>query len=124
MTACWAPCVHTNVFKPLRPQASISFGAKRFRQKRMVETTRLCIEGSPNASLVRTAMFKAQFHYCLENGIDWMMATGRRPVDRIDESLMFADVLEPGQFYPMEHVGGLPHRVMCLSRRSPDHVKT
>jgi hypothetical protein len=108
--------MHTNVFKPLPLQTSIHLG-ERFRQKRMVETTRLCIKGSPNASLVRTAMFKAQFHYCLENGIDWMLATGRRPVDRIYESLLFSDALEPGRFYPMEHVGGLPHRVMCLSPR-------
>jgi hypothetical protein len=108
--------MHTNVFKPLPLQASIHLG-ERFRQKRMVETTRLCIKGSPNASLVRTAMFKAQFHYCLENGIDWMMAAGRRPVDRIYESLLFSDVSEPGRFYPMRHAGGIGHRVMCLSPR-------
>ncbi|WP_395669673.1 N-acyl amino acid synthase FeeM domain-containing protein [Rhodoferax sp.] len=108
--------MHTNVFKPLPLQASIHLG-DRFRQKRMMETTRLCIKGSPNASLVRTAMFKAQFHYCLENRIDWMLAAGRRPVDRIYESLLFADVLEPGRFYPMRHAGGIGHRVMCLSPR-------
>jgi hypothetical protein len=106
--------MHTNVFKNLPLEASIKLGSQ-FRQTRMVESTRLCIKGSSYSSLVRTAMFKAQFHYCLENGVDWMLATGRRPVDRIYESIRFSDVSEQGVFYPMAHVGGVPHRVMCLS---------
>ena len=106
--------MHTNAFKPLPLQASIELGSQ-FRQTRMVETTRLCVKGSPNTSLVRTAMFKAQFHYCLQNDVDWMLAAGRRNVDRIYEGLRFSDVGEQGLFYPMAHAGGVPHRVMCLS---------
>ena len=106
--------MHTNAFKALPLQASIKLGTQ-FRQTRMVETTRLCVKGSPNTSLVRTAMFKAQFHYCLQNDVDWMLAAGRRNVDRIYEGLRFSDVGEPGLFYPMAHAGGVPHRVMCLS---------
>jgi hypothetical protein len=108
--------IHTNVFKYLPLQASLRL-PERFRATRMVETTRLCIKGSPNASLVRTAMFKAQFHYCLVQRIDWMMAAGRRPVDRIYEGLRFSDVDEPNMFFPMAHAAGIPHRVMCLSPR-------
>mgnify|MGYP001161541809 CR=1 FL=1 len=108
--------IHTNVFKYLPLQASLRM-PERFRNTRMVETTRLCIKGSPNASLVRTAMFKAQFHYCLVQRIDWMIAAGRRPVDRIYEGLRFSDVGEPNEFYPMAHAAGIPHRVMCLSPR-------
>ena len=106
--------IHTNVFKYLPLQASIRL-PERFINTRMVETTRLCIKGSPNASLVRTALFKAQFHYCLMQKVDWMIAAGRRPVDRIYESLRFTDVAEPNEFYPMAHAAGMPHRVMCLS---------
>jgi len=44
-----------------------------------------------------------------------MMAAGRRPVDRIYDALMFADVGEAGVFYPMAHAAGVPHRVMSFS---------
>jgi hypothetical protein len=81
----------------------------------LVETTRLCVKGSPNASVVRSALFKALHQYCLMQKVDWMIAAGRRPVDRIYDSLLFSDVDKQGEFYPMAHAGGLPHRVMCLS---------
>jgi hypothetical protein len=47
--------------------------------------------------------------------VDWMMAAGRRPVDRIYDSLLFTDVEREGLFYPMAHANGILHRVMCLS---------
>ena len=81
----------------------------------MLETTRLCVKGSPGASTVRTALFKAMHLYCLEQNVDWMLAAARRPVDRIHDSLLFVDVNEPGVYYPMAHAGGVPHRVLCMS---------
>lgn len=105
---------HANVHHPLPLQASIGLPAN-FNHARMVETTRLCVAGSPNSPLVRSSLFKALYQYTLMQKVDWMMATGRRPVDRIYDSLLFSDVQETGRFYPMTHVGGLPHRVMCLS---------
>jgi len=105
---------HSNVLKPLPLEASLELHA-RFRGRRMVEATRLCVLGSLNSSLVRNALFKAFFHYCFEQGIDWMFATGRRPVDRIYDSMLWSDVEEPGRYYPMAHVAGVPHRVMCLA---------
>ncbi len=105
---------HSNVFKPLPLQASVRLPA-RYQTVRMVETTRLCVQGSPNSSLVRNALFKALYQYCRLQNVDWMMAVGRRPVDRIYDALLFSDVGEPGKFSTMAHVGGIPHRVMSLS---------
>jgi hypothetical protein len=106
--------VHTNAFKPLPLQTSLRL-PERFSNMRMVEATRLCVKGSPNASLVRSALFKALFQYCEAQNVDWMMAAGRRPVDRIYDALLFSDVGESGKFYPMAHAGGVPHRVMSLA---------
>ena len=82
---------HTNVFKPLPLQASIRLPAQ-YQGARMVEATRLCVTGNPNSSLVRSALFKALFQYCVAQGIEWMLAAGRRPVYRIydapDEALV------------------------------------
>ncbi|MBP7573055.1 MAG: hypothetical protein KBF40_13325 [Giesbergeria sp.] len=105
---------HTNVFKPLPLQASIRLPAQ-YQGARMVEATRLCVTGNPNSSLVRSALFKALFQYCVAQGIEWMLAAGRRPVDRIYDALLFSDVGEPGKFWPMTHAGGVLHRVMSLS---------
>lgn len=105
---------HSNVFNPLPLQASLEL-PERFSGSRMVETTRLCVKGSSGASTVRSALFKAMHLYCLEQKVDWMLAAARHPVDRIHDSLLFADVNEPGAYYPMAHAGGVPHRVMCLS---------
>jgi hypothetical protein len=105
---------HSNVFNPLPLQASLEL-PERFRGTRMVETTRLCVKGSPSASTVRSALFKAMHLYCLDQNVDWMLAAARHPVDRLHDSLMFKDVQEPRVYYPMAHAGGVPHRVMCLS---------
>lgn len=111
---------HANVFKPLPMQASIQL-PEQYQGVRMVETTRLCVKGSPNSSLVRNALFKALFQYCCSQNIKWMMAAGRRPVDRIYDALIFSDVGEPRLFYPMAHAGNVPHRVMSFS---PADAKT
>lgn len=106
--------VHTNAFKPLPLQMSLRL-PERLSSARMAEATRLCVKGSPNASMVRNALFKALFFYCVEQNVVWMMAAGRRPVDRIYDALLFSDVGEQGKFYPMAHAAGVPHRVMSFS---------
>lgn len=106
--------IHTNAFKPLPLQMSLRL-PERFSDTRMIEATRLCIKGSPNASLVRSTLFKALFQYCEAQNVVWMMAAGRRPVDRIYEAILFTDVGEAGKFYPMAHANGMPHRVMSLA---------
>jgi hypothetical protein len=80
----------------------------------MVEGTRLCIKSGLSASLVRSSLLKAQFKYCQLNNVEAMLATGRKPIDRMYDGLYFLDVAEQNRFYPMEHVGGLPHRAMYL----------
>lgn len=105
---------HSNAFVPLPLEASIDL-PERFRGTRMVETTRLCVKGSPGASLVRSALFKAMHLYCLGQEVDWMLAAARYPVDRIHDSLLFEDVNDSATYYPMAHAGGVAHRVMCLA---------
>ncbi len=105
---------HANLVQAIPLQHSLKL-PHRFRGSRMVEATRLCVKGNPNSSLVRSALFKALHNYCLAQNVDWMMATGRRPVDRIYDSLYFSDVGDAGVFYPMTFTGGVPHRVMYLA---------
>lgn len=108
---------HSNVHKALPLQASIDL-PEDLTDSLMVETTRLSILSSPYSSLVRCSLFKVLYNYCVEQEVDWMLAAGRNPVDRIYDGLLFEDVMEKGTYYPMAHAAGLPHRVMKLSPTS------
>ncbi|QJC57385.1 hypothetical protein HC248_02710 [Polaromonas vacuolata] len=104
---------HANVLAPLPIEASLDLPSEFFGT-RMVEGTRLCIQSGLSASLVRASLLKAQFKYCEENSVESMVATGRKPVDRMYDGLHFLDIAEQNVFYAMEHVGGLLHRAMYL----------
>ena len=110
---------HANILKPLPLQASMEL-PERFSGCRMIEATRLSVTGNPGASVVRNALFKAFYQYCLAQRADWMLAAGRRPVDRLYDMLLFTDVEGPGTFYPMAHASDVPHRVMCLAPGEAD----
>lgn len=105
---------HSNILKPVPLEASIEL-PDYLKGSLMVETTRLSVLGGEGSSLVRNTLFKALHAYCLEQGVDWMLAAGRRPVDRIYDSLLFQDVNDKGVYYPMAHAAGVPHRVMQFS---------
>jgi len=106
--------IHANVLKPLPLEASLAL-PQRYVGSSMVEATRLSILGGSSSSLVRSALFKSFYLYCVAQGVDWMLAAGRRPVDRLYDALMFTDVDEAGVYHPMAHASGVPHRVMSLS---------
>jgi hypothetical protein len=65
--------------------------------------------------LVTTVLFKAFFQYCQQSGIEWMVVTGRAPVDRTYDRLLFEDVFPGRGYIPFSHVGNLPHRVMSFN---------
>lgn len=103
--------VHTNAYAPLPLEASIKL-PDSLSGSRLAEATRLSVRRAREASVVRDALFKAFFMFTLDQGIDAMVVTGRSPVDRIYDGLLFRDLYEPGAFYAMAHVANLPHRVM------------
>lgn len=104
---------HSNVVDPLPLEAAVDIQSA-FNGERLVEATRLCVELGGSASLVRNALFKAFFLYAEQQQIDWLVAGGRRPVDRIYDRLLFTDILEPGVYYPLPYAANVPHRVMRM----------
>jgi len=105
---------HSNLLKPLPLEASMDL-PEHFRGLRLIEATRLSVLGNLQASLVRNALFKTFFQYCLSQNAAWMLAAGRRPVDRLYDSMLWRDVDGVGKLYPMAHAAGVPHRVMCMA---------
>ncbi len=103
--------IQTNRYAPLALEQSLALPPS-LRNCLLAEATRLGVADGRVGTLVKTVLFKAFYLYCLHSGVDWMVVTGRAPVDRQYLRLLFDDVYPDMGYIPMRHVGGLPHRVM------------
>lgn len=103
--------IQTNFSSPLHVEESIDL-PMWLASKRLAEVTRLGVEEGRIGRLVKVALIKACFEYCEKNGIDYAVVTGRTPIDRQYEQLLFNDVFTSKAMVPLRHVGGIPHRVM------------
>ncbi len=105
--------IQTNLHRPLHVESSVEL-PMWMQARRMAEVTRLGIGEGRIGRLVKLALIKACFEYCEQNKIEWAVVTGRTPIDRQYEQLLFSDVFEGGQPVPLRHVGNIPHRVMAF----------
>ena len=105
--------IKTNQHSPLGLEQSVEL-PHWLEFTTIAEATRLGIANGRMGMVVKTMLFKAFFQYCLKSGIDWMVITARAPLDRQYEDLLFEDVYPDGGFIPMQHIGGIPHRVLAL----------
>jgi hypothetical protein len=105
--------IQTNLHQPLHVEDSIELPLW-LQGRRLAEVTRLGIDEGRIGRVVKIALIKASFEYCEVNGIDWAVVTGRAPIDRQYEQLLFADVFEDKAMVPLRHVGNIPHRVMAF----------
>ena len=105
--------IQTNLSGPLHVESSVELPLW-LQAKRMAEVTRLGIGEGRMGRLVKLALIKACFEYCEHNRIEWAVVTGRAPIDRQYEQLLFSDVFADKQPVPLRHVGNIPHRVMAF----------
>jgi hypothetical protein len=105
--------IQSNAHKPLPLEASVTLPPE-IAGCRLAEATRLGVARGQEGSLVKTALFKAFYLYCVSHGIEYMVVAGRSPVDRQYMRLMFEDLFPGRGFVPLRHAGNLPHRVMAL----------
>jgi hypothetical protein len=105
--------IQTNRHGPLHLEESIAL-PDWLQGRRLAEVTRLGVSEGRIGHVVKVALMKAFFQYWEQSGTEFAIATGRAPIDRQYEQLMFSDVFEPGQMIPLQHVGGIPHRVMAF----------
>ena len=103
--------IQTNEFRPLSVEQSIKL-PDWLKDQRLAEATRLGVTDGKGGRLVTTVLFKAFYLYCKLTGIDWMVITGRAPIDRQYDRMLFEDVFPGSGYIPLAHVGNLPHRVM------------
>ena len=112
-TAIGTARIQTNAYRSLHVEESIEL-PDWLQGRRLAEVTRLGVSEGRIGHVVKVALMKAFFQYWEQSGTEFAIATGRAPIDRQYEQLMFSDVFEPGQMIPLRHVGNIPHRVMAF----------
>jgi hypothetical protein len=105
--------IRTNLLGPLDLEKSVVL-PEWLQGRRMVEASRLGVGDGREGRLVKMALIKACFAYCLDNDIEYSVATARSAVDRQYEQLTFVDVFPDLGPIPLSHVGNIPHRVMAF----------
>lgn len=105
--------IQTNFTQPLHVESSVELPLW-LQTHRMAEVTRLGVEEGRIGRLVKIALIKACFEYCEQNRVEWAVVTGRAPIDRQYEQLLFCDVFADKQPVPLRHVGNIAHRVMAF----------
>jgi hypothetical protein len=113
--------IQTNEFQPLALEKSVTLPSS-LAGCRLAEATRLGVTQERVGRMVTTALFKAFFLYCRQNRVEWMVITGRSPVDRHYDRLLFTDVFPEIGYIPFPHVGNLPHRVMSFHVDSAEEL--
>ena len=105
--------IQTNRYRKLALEQSVELPSW-LQDTSQAEATRLGVSNNRVGRLVKTALFKAYYQYCLLEEIEWMVIAARSPLDRQYQALLFQDVLPGGEFIPMRHAGNIPHRVLAL----------
>lgn len=105
--------IQTNHFRSLHLEDSVTL-PDWLAATSMAEATRLGVCRGRIGRVVKVALFKAYYQFCIDNNIDWMIATGRRGVDRDYRAMLMQDVFPDRDRIPMAHVGNIPHRVMAI----------
>jgi len=106
--------IQTNHFVPLALEQSVELPSW-MDGKVLAEATRLGVAQEHSGRLVKAALFKAYYRYCLASGVDFMVITARSPLDRQYQRMLFEDVVPGAGYQPLAHVFNLPHRVMYLN---------
>jgi hypothetical protein len=105
--------IQTNFNQPLHVEESVDLPLW-LMTRRLAEVTRLGIDEGRIGRMVKVALIKACFEYCEQNKVEWAVVTGRTPIDRQYEQLLFSDVFPNRELIPLRHVGNMPHRVMAF----------
>ena len=101
-----------NLNRPLRVEGETVLPAE-FRQRRLVEATRLGVENGIAGRTVMVALVKAAYEICHASAIDFALAAGRRSMAEIFRSMRFDDVLVGGPI-PISYANNVPHWILAM----------
>jgi hypothetical protein len=105
--------IRTNIHHPLHIEESVVL-PQWLQGRSLGEVERLGVSQGRIGHVVKVALVKAFFEYFENNHIEWAVISGRTPVDRQYEQLMFIDVFDDKEMVPLRHIGNIPHRIMAF----------
>lgn len=108
-----------NFNRPLRVEGEMVLPAE-FRQRRLVEATRLGVENGTAGRTVMVALVKAAYEICHASNIDFALAAGRRSMAEIFRSMRFDDILVDGPI-PISYANNVLHWILAMPIRDADH---
>ncbi|AMM13934.1 hypothetical protein AX768_07290 [Burkholderia sp. PAMC 28687] len=111
--------VQSNRYQKLSLQTSVDL--PDWVSGRLVGATRLGVETGEAGRMVKTALFKAFYLYCMLEQIEWMVIAARTPLDRQYAAMLFRDVYGEKEFIPLAHAANIPHRVMAFEVATAEH---
>ena len=85
--------IQTNRHRPLDLERSMNLPA-HLAHARLAEATRLGLAQGEGGRLVKAALFKAFYLHCRQSGVEHMVITGRVPIDRQYQRLLFEGRLD------------------------------
>ncbi len=103
--------IQTNVEAPLNMEQSLALPT-RFSGQTIAEVRRLAVAPGTSGRLVKMALLKAVYLYCVTQDLDWILVAARSPLDRMYEQLTLEDVLDGGTFIPLPRDNNVAHRVL------------
>lgn len=78
----------------------------------LAESTRLAVCQQGIGRMVKLALVRATYQYCIQAGIDCLVIGARQPLDRQYRGLLFQD-LHPGcEPIPLPYANNIPHHVL------------
>jgi hypothetical protein len=105
--------IRTNIHNPLHIEESVML-PDWLQGRSLGEVERLGVNQGRIGHMVKVALVKAFFEYFEKSGLEWAVISGRAPVDRQYEQLMFTDVFGEKEMVPLRHIGNIPHRIMAF----------
>ena len=75
---------------------------ERVRQGHLLEARRLAVQSGPPGRQVTPALVKAAYEISYRCGLDFVLATARRPVDKMYQAMQFEDLLAGQQITQAE----------------------
>lgn len=110
--------IQSNRHAPLQIEGSIELPDDK-QGRMLAEVTRLCVLPGYEHQ-VRLALLKAMHLYCTAMQIGGVVVGSRRSLLRTYLSLGFTDLYGDERLCPLQHAGGLPHRVLFRDMRLAD----
>lgn len=111
--------IQTNDFQPLMLEKSVTLPSW-LQGKKLAEPTRLGVVNERIGHMVKIALFKSLYLYCVDQSVDWMVIGARSPLDKDYEQLLFVDVFDTKQFFPLKHAANVPHRILAFEVASAE----